>query len=343
MGSYAKQDGAWKEILPSGFLPMATDLIVSADRTQRVIYAKNLTISANCTITCDFIICEGDFKVNSGVTVTFKNTITNAAQATPTSWSAAACLTSPWVKSGTGATGSSGGVAWGARLGEAVSGGSSLAAKGGVGDALDLSKNPGNPAVWPGSISVGGQGGYGVNDASNYGGGGGAGPGGAGGGTPAVAGGAGGATIFLLVKGNFTLESGSLINLNGSNGSTSSGQCSGGGAGGCFCLLCFGTYTNSGNINMKGGSPGSWASGHEGGGGGGGHIEIFAKTSSFGSYDVGGGATLGYGGQAGFTGTNSLVDISSETSRCMLSYESVATVGLVAGMLLSELGGQWWR
>jgi len=93
-----------------------------------------------------------------------------------------------------------------------------------------------------------------------------------GGGINGGTGGNGGGLMFVVVKGDVTINSGGSISVNGSGGqSTGSGAfggvSAGGGAGGQLFILHGGTYTNNGTINSGGGSGGS-KGGSSGGAGG---------------------------------------------------------------------------
>jgi len=175
-----------------------------------------------------------------------------------------------------------------------------------------------------GSFQAGGKGGNPGGETYRAGGGGGAigaNGGDSGYGTPYGAG-SGGFTIFI-VRGNCNIEG--SIRANGSNGSSANGLRrggAGGGGGGIMVIFCLGTYSNTGILSATGGDGGdrynSDGGDGGGGGGGGGHIEVWAKTATFGTLSVGGGEggrgylnQAAYEGVDGGTGTTTTVNISS--------------------------------
>lgn len=117
-----------------------------------------------------------------------------------------------------------------------------------------------------------------------------------------ASGGAGGGGLTIYAKGNITIGSGGLLDLQGRNGvnpqTAGAGIIgTGGGAGGIVILAAKGNITNSGNILATGGNGangfnGNGGDGEGGGGGGGGGIVVMITngTISSGTVNVSGGA-----------------------------------------------------
>ena len=274
---------------------VAPDITLSGGTvTQRVLYCRNLQVTANTTLNAFLVICEGDLIIDSGITLTIGTALGPVAnQATGGFLKKIHGLGAP-----TGVANISGGSPLGALGGAARHGGTSLAEVGGqsAGGAI------GTP--FDSNYNCGGAGG---NSSDGSGGGGGAGPcagGGVGNTASAGAGGDGGTLIFFLIRGNFNNQG--TIDNNGENGAVADNRGGGGGGGGATIIIAYGATYAGGTINCEGGNGGS--TGSDGGGGGGGHIEIYAKTSSFGTLSVAGGTGPGLATD-GATGTTITVDI----------------------------------
>jgi hypothetical protein len=317
--------------------------------TRRVMVCKNFRVTANSTLRCNVLICEGDFRVDSGVTLTIENpAVYNDENG---SRDETAVRRSSWFLPGLGAVndpygggGAFGGTEGPYRVGEGGGGGSSFAITGGGTGAI--TPYTGYPYDVSG-IAFGGNGGRGGTVGGDESGGGGAGPcgGGGAGSSAAGVGGNGGAIFFLLVKGNF-LNYG-LIDNNGKDGGTITAGTGGGGGGGLFVLFAYGSnYINSGSgIICRGGNGGDGATGTnpDGGGGGGGHIELYVylNGAAWGTRSASGGTSVGTGGAvAGAAGTVNSIDLSTGLHWRSLygGYEGNVNVGLCLKFCPISLG-----
>jgi len=291
---------------------------------QRIVYCKNLTVTANTTIRSRVVFVNGDLTIDPGVELNiepvFLNTIPNnhpvkAPSEGGTTVVGANDSTFGEVSSSFGASTGDAGISFVFSIGggppaiqNSVAGGLYPGAFGGAGGAgggaqrfIPLPTGSNSGGAGGGGIGQGGGGGFSfVNDG--------------GGGK----GGDGGELCFFLITGSVVIGAGSKITANGGSAIVPNAEAgNGGGSGGGVVIFAQGDFENSGSIEAKGsdgtnGVNGSEADAGGGGGGGGGHVEIYAKTAiltaGFGTIDVspgagGVGVLGGNNGDAGSSGT----------------------------------------
>jgi len=314
------------DLFPFGIHPITwgynnrTNLTLSGGTvTQRIIYCRDLIVTANTTLIARSVFIEGNLTISPGVTLTigrFTDGYGGLKSKVLQSdihifdWSNGPC-----GEGGTQADDSDGGGgSFGGSCGRSSGGGGSIGANGGNGTTY-----AGLGLKW----NIGGAGGNGSLTIQS--GGGGAGPC-AGGGSSLIAtstGGDGGNLIFFIVKGNF-VNNGTII----SDGEIGSGavQAGGGGGGGAVIIIAFGSSYTGGTINARGGNGGN-GSAQDGGGGGGGHIEIYARTASFGTLNVNGGSGPGAATDGG-TGTTLTTNMNANYNSLLGGKGTSQTAGL---------------
>lgn len=257
--------------------------------TQRIIYCKDLDVTANTTLKARCVYVDGDLTIDGGVTLTI-----DPLETSQISRNFLMVTGGKGVAGGGSAGGGFGGVTSATEAVKGSGGG------GGFGGAGGNSQAGGIGGASAGG-GLGGAGGAAVGAAGAAGGGGGF--GGAGGSSSGAGqGGDGGELIFFIVRGNF-VNNGTITNSGVGGAATGNG----GGGGGAVIIAAFGNSPTVGTINCNGGA----GQGTYGGGGGGGHIEIYARTASFGTLNVDGG-TAGGEGEAGSAGTTKTINISSD-------------------------------
>jgi len=265
------------------------DLILNGpSTTQRIIYCKNLTVTANTILKARCVYVDGDFTINNGVTVSIMP-LTKNPSGKPIDSSRYGSFNFRAGRGGSsvGSNSKKGGGGFEGLAGtdgtNGAGGGGGFGARGGNGFA-----GSGGQAGSGDGLSFGGRGGDSNSFACGGGGGGFGGSGGGGSGSGAD----GGELCFFIIKGNF-INNGTLQ----ANGGNNVSGASGGGGAGAIVLLCNGTYSNLGLIQCNGSDGGIGSS--FSGGGGGGCIEIYAKTSVFGNVEALGGG-LNNKGDNGF-------------------------------------------
>jgi len=302
----------------------------------RVLSYKNLTINHDTTIKARVVYVQGDLTIGSSKVLTVEPGATRndsePINSGPMFIPGLGPLQSATIGHGVGGfggddgirgayPGGSGGGGYGGVGGEGSSALPGGASAGGAmgGDGGDQGSVGGDDAPGGGGGGFGGSGGLGCYDTDNEGG----------------DGGDGGDLIFFIVEGNFVNNG--TINNNGGDGGTANGVGGGGGGGGAIVLVAFGDSPTIGIINCEGGAGGT----DSGGGGGGGHIELYAKTSSWGTRSVAGGAAGSGGGSptAGSVGTNWTIDISTDKQSLLGGSDADATQKAWAGQLFRFLEG----
>ncbi len=353
--------GEWYKTAPVAAQPL--DIEVGAGGlTRKTVYARDLHITASCTLTCENILVEGDLTIDAGLTLVFANTEQNPAGIP------AIVRSNPFIRQGLGGhtdSGESGAGAWGGGRGAGKhsianqyvgSGGSSYAKAGGIGYVIGAAGSSApflviaTDTVFP---NIGGAGGNGEDGGGAYesGGGGGAGPGGGGGSSYTNHGGDGGATCLIIVRGNASIGNGVVLSLPGqaSTGAASSNG-AGGGGGGCLCMVVLGTYTLGGTltVNCNGGAgSGNGVGGQgNGGGGGGGHAEIMGRAATLATtVNVAGGVGPGAAVDGG-AGTQRMIDITDADDEFpLVAKAGEGLIGSVLEMLVEDLALTWrhWK
>jgi hypothetical protein len=296
-----EQYATWPSFLkPYPIAREAEDLTLSGGtKTQRVIYCKNLHITANSTLQCRTLWVEGDFTIDNGVTLTI-DALQRNARGSDVEYKLGG------DNPGQGGNNTEPKPGSGFRAGQAskysnIGGGGGGFGTGGKGEASDNT-----------DIAGGASNGIDIADGGDaaYSGGRNAAGGGAtcgGGGSHNAAGDSGGDAgelIFVIVGGNFSNQG--TINNNGGD-ATAGSEGGGGGGGGITVIFCYGELFTGGTINCEGGDAAGTA---YSGGGAGGAIVIYARASSFGTLSVAGGSgvSIGNDGNDGMTET---VDIGS--------------------------------
>jgi len=304
-------------------------------RTQHIIYCNNFTVSANTTIYARVIVCEGNFTINAGVTLT----VAPLEPMNPENNQSSSRYVSGNFPGGKGAVSATcgGGGAFGGKAGSkgttGGSGGGSIGASGGRGHSPGVSYHEEGQAA--SAVTIGGDGGdgYGTSGAAQYGaGGGGAGPCAGGGngyrstGGYEADGGDGGGCLFIICKGNFVNNG--TITANGEDGEAVPYEPGGGGGGGCVVIVVHGTTCTVGSINCVGGDGGLPGTSAYGGGGGGGHIEIYGHTPSGATLSVAGGDGPG-SAQDGATGTTVTVNLDTYPDALLGGYSGSSVAGVI--------------
>jgi hypothetical protein len=251
--------------------------------TQRVIYCKNLNVTATTIIESRTIFVEGDLTLDPGVTLDcqplYLNSNLNSAVPDNNFKRAWWWFMNPAMAQGVNV------VAGG--FGGGASGGTT---PGGTAFVFNYNANGGNGVANGGG---GGGGGGGAGGAGSSAGGfnalpgtggmfgtGGTGDGGFSGGGE---GGNGGEMIFIIVRGKVNIGAGATIKAEGELGKDANPGFGGlggggGGGGGILTLIAYSGYVNNGSISCNGGSGGNAAPGGvNGAGGGGGAIFLLAN------------------------------------------------------------------
>jgi hypothetical protein len=311
-------------------LPSISAVYSSNQTFSSVAHFNDLHITANCTINARIIIVEGNFTIDSGVTVTFiphTNLLGRGLLSTDNNLSLSELMCSGRL----GQFGSPPGGGYGGYTTATVSSDSHRAGSGGYttegGDGWSSAIIGGLPfidiAKFGLSTGIGGDGGNGA--AAGAGGGGGV---GAGGGRGTDDGGNGGPAILIIVKGDF-INNGT-ITANGNNPGSTSG---GGGGGGLICVIAYGENNTMGTMNAIGGNS------TDGGGGGGGHIATLRASGSAPTTSVIGGTSST--GSAGSSGTTLNLDLRTNPEYGLASWGSTDAGILTANFIYQVFGYGW--